>query len=52
MKARQNYSKQYVETNPAIINKIPAHNLLCYNEYFVLLLAVCKNGMMIQMVDK
>ena len=28
------------------------HNLPRYNEYFVLLLAVGKNGMMIQMVDK
>ena len=52
MKARQNYSKKYVETNPAIINKIPTHNLLRYNEYFVLSLPVHKNGMMIQMVDK
>ena len=52
MKARQNHSKKYVETNPTIINEIPAHNLLRYNEYFVWLLAVRKNGMMIQMVDK
>ena len=28
------------------------HNLPCYNEYFVLSLAVSKNDMMIQMVDK
>ena len=41
-----------METNPAIINKIPTHNLLRYNEYFVLSLTVRKNGMMIQMVDK
>ena len=52
MYARQNYSKKYVETNPAIINEIPDHNLLRYNEYFVLSLAVRKNGMTIQMVDK
>ena len=52
LKAQQNNSKKYVETNPAIINEIPAHNLLRYNEYFVLSLTVRKNGMMIQMVDK
>ena len=28
------------------------HNLLRYNEFFVLSLAVRKNGMMIQMVDR
>ena len=50
--ARQNYSKKYVETNRAIINEIPDHNLLHYNEYFVLSLTVRKNGMTIQMVDK
>ena len=31
---------------------VPTHNLLCYNEYSVLSLAVHKNGMMIQMVDR
>ena len=33
---------------------VPTHNLPCYinNEYFVLSLAVSKNGMMIQMVDR
>ena len=51
LKAQQNSSKKYVETNPAIINEIPAHNLLHCNEYFVLSLTVRKNGM-IQMVDK
>ena len=51
MKARQNNSKKYVETNPAQIYEIPTHNLLRYNEYFVLSLAVGKNSMMIQMVD-
>ena len=45
LKAQQNNSKKYVETNPAIINEIPAHNLLSYNEYFVLSLTVLKNGM-------
>ena len=28
------------------------HNLPCYNGYFVLLLAVSKNDMILQMVDK
>ena len=40
MKARQNYSKKYVETSPAVINEIPAHNLHRYNGYFGLLLAL------------
>ena len=31
---------------------VPMNNLPHYNKYFVLLLAVSKNGMMIQMVDK
>ena len=31
---------------------VPTHNLPHYNEYFVLSLAVSKNDMMIQMVDK
>ena len=31
---------------------VPKHNLPRYNEYFVLSLAVSKNGVMIQMVDK
>ena len=35
-----------------LILTVPTHNLPRYNEYFVLLLAVRKNDMMIQMVDK
>ena len=31
---------------------VPTHNLPHYNEYFVLSLAVSKNNMMIQIVDK
>ena len=31
---------------------LPTHNLSCYNEYFVLSLAVSKNDMMIQMFDR
>ena len=49
-----------METNPAItspcynelILTVPMQNLLCYNKYFVLLLTVSKNIMMIQMIDK
>ena len=35
-----------------MILTIPTHNSPRYNEYFVLSLAVSKNDMMIQMVDK
>ena len=54
MKARQSYSKicgnkpRYNE----MILTIPMHNLPHYNGYFVLSIAVRKNGMMIQMVDR
>ena len=54
MKARQNYSKicgnkpRYNE----LILTVPTHNLPRYNEYFVLSLAVSKNDMMVQLVDK
>ena len=59
MKARQNYSKIW-ENKPGynepryneLILTVPMHNLPRYNEYFVLSLAVGKNDMMIQMVDK
>ena len=35
-----------------LILTVPTHNLPRYNEYFVLSLAVSKNGTIIQMVDK
>ena len=35
-----------------LILTVPTHNLPHYNKYFVLSLAVSKNDMMIQMVDK
>ena len=44
-----------METNPATAKSpltILTHNLPRYNEYFVLSLAVSKNDMMIQIVDK
>ena len=47
---------KYGETNPAITNwfwRSPqVDNFLRHNEYFVLSLAVGKNDMMIQMIDK
>ena len=59
MKARQNYSKiwgnkfRYNEPRyNELILTVPMHNLPRYNEYFVLSLAVGKNDMMIQVVDK
>ena len=59
MKARQNYSKIWgnkLRNNEPryneLISTVPMHNLPRYNEYFVLSLAVRKNGMMIQMVDR
>ena len=35
-----------------MILTVPMHNLPCYNKHFVLSLAISKNDMMIQMVDK
>ena len=59
MKARQNYSKIWgnkLRNNEAryneLISTVPMHNLPRYNEYFVLSLAVGKNDMMMQLVDK
>ena len=59
MKARQNYSEiwgnklHYNEPRyNGLILTVPMHNLPRYKEYFVLSLAVGKNGMMIQMFDK
>ena len=62
LKALQNYNVQYnmwkqtpLWQNPCyneLILMVPMHNLPRYNEYFVLSLAVSKNDMMIQMVDK
>ena len=54
MKAQQNYRKicgSKPRYNEEILT-VPTHNLPRYNEYFVLSLAVRKNGMMIQMVDR
>ena len=51
-KARQNYSKIYKTHYNELILTVPTHNLPRYNEYFVLSLAVSKNDMMIQIVDK
>ena len=54
LKARQNYSKicgnkpRYKE----LILTVATHNLPRYSEYFVLSLAISKNDMMLQIVDK
>ena len=59
MKAQQNYSKIcgnkpcYKETcYKELILTVTTHNLPRYNEYFVLSLAVSKNNMITQMVNK
>ena len=59
MKARQNYSKIWgnkLRNNEPryneLISTVPMHNLPRYNENFVLSLAVGKNDMIMQLVDK
>ena len=46
------YNESRYNKDPIITNNVAMWNLSRYNEYFVLSLAVSKNDMMIQMVDK